>query len=221
MKPRHDHRRFHDRPSLPALAFVAPLLFIPLFVYKKIGSYDFWTSMSIILVVLNGLAIFDRRFRQSIDEDFRSNLSGKMMQGLLSTVFLFIVFVIGNWASRHFLPFAAGNIDAIYSLKGSAPLSRIGLLLVLVIGPGEELFWRGYLQREMANRFGPAAAFIFTAFLYAGIHLASRNFMLTAAALVCGFFWGWLYLRYRSIVLNMVSHTVWDLAVFLLFPFTG
>ena len=32
-------------------------------------------------------------------------------------------------------------------------------------------------------------------------------------------FWGWLYLRFRSPVLNIVSHTLWDLAVFVVFPF--
>ncbi len=55
--------------------------------------------------------------------------------------------------------------------------------------------------------------------LYTAVHLASGNIMLVLAAAVCGVFWGWLYLRYRSPVLNIVSHTLWDLAVFVVFPF--
>ena len=44
--------------------------------------------------------------------------------------------------------------------------------------------------------------------------------MLLLAALVCGVFWGWLYIRFDSILLNAVSHTAWDVAVFLIFPFS-
>ena len=41
-----------------------------------------------------------------------------------------------------------------------------------------------------------------------------------SAALVCGAVWGGLYYRFKSPLLNVVSHTAWDVAVFLLFPFT-
>jgi hypothetical protein len=43
--------------------------------------------------------------------------------------------------------------------------------------------------------------------------------MLVAAAGVCGIFWGWLYLAFRSPILNVVSHTAWDLLVFVVLPF--
>jgi hypothetical protein len=43
--------------------------------------------------------------------------------------------------------------------------------------------------------------------------------MLIVAALVAGLFWGWMYMRYNSMVMNIVSHTVWDIAVFLILPF--
>jgi hypothetical protein len=43
--------------------------------------------------------------------------------------------------------------------------------------------------------------------------------MLILAAAVCGVFWGWLYLRFRSPLLNVVSHAVWDLLVFVILPF--
>jgi membrane protease YdiL (CAAX protease family) len=49
--------------------------------------------------------------------------------------------------------------------------------------------------------------------------VASGNPMIILAAAVCGIFWGGLYLRFRSPVLNAVSHTVWDLLVFVILPF--
>lgn len=42
--------------------------------------------------------------------------------------------------------------------------------------------------------------------------------MLILAAGLCGLFWGFLYVQNGSILLNIVSHTVWDVAIFLLFP---
>jgi membrane protease YdiL (CAAX protease family) len=44
--------------------------------------------------------------------------------------------------------------------------------------------------------------------------------MLILAALIAGLFWGFMYYRYRSLLANVVSHTVWDVAVFLVFPFS-
>ena len=43
--------------------------------------------------------------------------------------------------------------------------------------------------------------------------------MLILAALVAGGFWGLLYLRIGRIAPLIVSHVLWDLAVFLLLPF--
>ena len=45
--------------------------------------------------------------------------------------------------------------------------------------------------------------------------------MLVLAAGVCGLFWGFLYLRTGSLLINLVSHTAWDIAIFLLFPMNG
>ena len=57
--------------------------------------------------------------------------------------------------------------------------------------------------------------------VYAVVHAGSGNPMLVLAAAVCGLFWGYLYLRTDSVLLVAVSHTVWDLAVFVVFPFRG
>ena len=38
------------------------------------------------------------------------------------------------------------------------------------------------------------------------------------AAAVCGLFWGLLYLREGSLVPVMISHALWDVMTFVLFP---
>jgi membrane protease YdiL (CAAX protease family) len=90
--------------------------------------------------------------------------------------------------------------------------------MIFLIGPGEELFWRGFLQRRLQADYGPWYGFLISAAIYSLVHIGSGNPMLVLAAGVCGLFWGFLYLRYRSLLMNMVSHKLWDVAIFLLFP---
>ncbi len=42
--------------------------------------------------------------------------------------------------------------------------------------------------------------------------------MLVLAAAAAGLFWGFLYYRFGSVLLNAVSHTLWDLLIFLILP---
>ena len=196
------------------------LLFCPLFVFRTIGPLDFWWWMSANLLVLIGMAaITDAAFRRSVSDDFRAGILKKIGLGLLSALALYGVFFAGNIMSRKLFAFAGQDIASVYDFKSGVAPARVWLLITLVIGPGEEVFWRGYLQRALALRFGPANGCFLAATLYAGVHLASGNVMLVLAALVCGFVWGWLYLRFGSILLNAVSHTAWDVAVFLVWPF--
>jgi len=90
--------------------------------------------------------------------------------------------------------------------------------MTLVIGPGEELFWRGFLQRIWEGRFGKYSGFLLCVLMYAFVHLGSGNVILVLAAAVCGLFWGGLYLWKKSVLLVAVSHAVWDVLIFLIFP---
>jgi len=50
------------------------------------------------------------------------------------------------------------------------------------------------------------------------VHIWSFNFMLIMSALVCGIFWGLLYKYNKNLVTLIVSHALWDVSVFVLFP---
>ena len=204
---------------MTAILIAAIALFGPLFVYRHIGPFDFWWWMSANLAILIGwAAATDSVFRSSVFKDLRVDLPRKILLGLVSAATLYFIFLAGNIISRNLFPFAARDIAAVYDFKSGVAPARVWILMTLVIGPGEEIFWRGYLQRALALRFGPAAGWLLATALYAGAHAGSGNVMLVLAALVCGLFWGWLYLRFGSITLNAISHTAWDVVVFLLWP---
>ncbi len=200
----------------------ASTLFIVMFVFKQVGGFDFWYWMSSnLLVLLTLVFILDRSNGKELKRDLGEHLLRKVIFGIIAAIALFVVFYVGNILIRLLFEKAGDGIQNVYSFKQQAAPIRIGLLMLLIIGPGEELFWRGYLQRRLGLKFGKMTGFILATFLYTVVHLATGNMVLVLAALICGVFWGWLYMKYKSMTINIISHTVWDIAVFLLLPFTA
>ena len=203
-----------------AAGTAAAILFIALFRLRHLGPLDFWAWLALNIVIVVGLGfLIDRDYVQRLARDARSGLLRKAGLGVASAAVLYAAFAAGRILALRLFPFAAAGIDNVYALKAGVPVLRVVLLIALIIGPGEELFWRGFFQERAGSTTKPAFGFALTAMLYTAVHLASGNIMLVLAAAVCGIFWGWLYMRYRSPVLNMISHTAWDLLVFVAFPF--
>lgn len=212
---------------LPAERLVWPLtllgsaMFVPMFVTQGIGGFDFWWWMSVNLLILVSLSFLtDHAYGTLMREDLSGKVLKKMIIALASVIVLYVVFYAGNLLSRLWFSFAEDQITGVYHFRGEASSMRIVILMALVIGPGEELFWRGFLQRHLSGRYGKVAGFLVAAAIYTGVHLATGNFILVMAALICGLFWGWLYLKYNSMLVNILSHTLWDIAVFVVFPFS-
>jgi CAAX protease family protein len=207
-------------PKLIAVTLLAILMFSPMFVLHGLGKFDFWWWMSTNLVVLISLSLFiDPTYRKFLREDFSTGIPRKILLGLASAVLLYFFFFAGNKLSRLMFDFAGQGISDVYAFKGDAEGIRIGVLMLLVIGPGEEFFWRGFLQRHFQDRLGKWRGFILGTVIYTGVHILTGNLMLIVAALVAGLFWGWMYMKYNSMVMNIVSHTIWDIFVFLILPF--
>jgi len=199
---------------------LAAVLFIALFRFRRIGPIDFWTWLAANIVIVTALAFLaDKGYRARLREDLRSGLLMKVTIGLASAGALYAVFAVGRTVAPLVFPFAASGIRRVYALKAGASALRIALLLGLVIGPGEELFWRGFFQEKAGGTTRPGIGFVLAVMLYTAVHLASGNMMLVIAAAVCAVFWGWLYFAFRSPVLNIVSHTLWDLLAFVFLPF--
>ena len=138
---------------------------------------------------------------------------------ILIAVVLWGVFYVGDKASQWLFDFARPQVDLIYGMKeGNAPW-LIALLLLFIIGPAEELFWRGYVQRTLSSRWSPTAGFLVTTLIYTAIHIPSGNFMLIMAAMVCGIIWGGLYRLFpQHFTAIVLSHALWDVAAFVWFP---
>lgn len=93
------------------------------------------------------------------------------------------------------------------------------IVLILIIVPGEEVFWRGFVQKRLMKLTTVKLSIILSSLLYSSVHFYSGYWMLAFAAFIAGLLWGWLYAWKRSIPLVIVSHLIFDLLMFVLLPF--
>ena len=199
---------------------LALILYTPLFIFKKAGAFDFWNWMALVVcIILTVITLLNPQWPRTCITNCRKRFWQMTGMGIVSALVLYLIFFVGNWLSRLIFPFAANNIHHVYALKSNVSVLRVSLLIGFLIGPAEELIWRAYVQETLSRGTSEIKAVLIATGFYTAIHLGSGNVMLILAAMVCGLFWGGLYMRFRSVWLNVISHTVWDLAVFIFFPF--
>ncbi|MBX5463973.1 MAG: CPBP family intramembrane metalloprotease [Clostridia bacterium] len=198
--------------KLAASWLFAALLWAVMFVWRPL---NFWLLMSLTqgALIAISLAFAGNPF------EHRRPTAGDAVLGAGSAALLYALFALGNLLSRRLLPGAGLQIGAIYAIRHGTPVGLVALLLLLLIGPGEEIFWRGWVQRQLEARLGENRAMLLTVVLYTGIHLSTGNPMLILAALAAGLVWSLMYRLFHRLWPNLISHALWDMAAMALFPF--
>ena len=201
---------------------IAALLWFYMFSPWTGGAPNFWIVMSVSAVILTSCTLAftsDRKALLKVEKPLF-----QLLGGIALAFLLWGIFWVGDKLSALMFNFARPQVDAVYSMKAGLPVPVIAVLLLFLIGPAEELFWRGYVQRTMSRLFqdrkwGADLAFILTAGIYALVHIWSFNFMLVMAALVAGLVWGLIYrICPKALPALIVSHALWDALVFVIFP---
>lgn len=210
-----------DARKLIVAVLVAAFLWFYMFSPWTGGRPNFWLVMSFSAVVLTSLALgFGYRKTSGVKIE-KPGL--QVLGGIVIAFALWGIFWIGDKASAWMFSFARPQVDLVYGMKTGTNPWYIGLLLLLVIGPAEEFFWRGYVQRTMGKLLGgkdpETLALILTTTIYALVHIWSLNFMLVMAALVAGAAWGLIYrLCPKALPALIISHALWDCLVFVVLP---
>ena len=204
----------HRLPTNQQVLFTIVLTFIFWYLTFGVKLLNFWLSMSIAASILTLLSV---RFTGLI-------LKGKditvknLLLGLITAGVLYGVFAVGNYLSQLLFTFAKPEVSSIYGIRQEGQAIIIALVLLFVTSPAEELFWRGFLQRWAMARLGGLRGWLAASFIYAAVHVLSGNFMLTMAALIAGLFWGLVYWRTGSIFVCIISHAIWTVSIFVLWP---
>jgi len=123
------------------------------------------------------------------------------------------VVVVRPWA-----PFGRHSL-AMYRRQGQRSLGWALLLSAALSAPGEEVFWRGFLQPEIASaldgRAGVAAVIAWAAFV--AVNVPSANLAIVAGAAVGGALWCSLGWWSGGALAPLASHALWT-ALMLTFP---
>ncbi len=190
---------------------VALLLFANTFVFS---TREFWIAMASGALVLAALAAIIRGTDLYRERDEFVDV----VLGVGSFIFLYAAFWIGDKLVRAVIPGGGAQIGSVYGLGQQLPLLVIAVLLVFVIAPGEELYWRGLVQWGVTARWGAGPGILAGWLLYAVAHLASGSLVVVLAAFVAGFVWALLYAVRDRLLPVVVSHVLFDLFVFVLAP---
>lgn len=146
--------------------------------------------------------------------------SGAIAVGVVAGVALYVAtrlfFVIaGRWR-----PLREQSI-AMYRKQGTLSLPVVLVLSLAVSVPGEELFWRGLFQSNVASGGSRAMAAGLALAVYVAANAASLSVPIALAALVGGGAWALLALWTGGVAASLLCHAVWTGLMLLRPPAAG
>jgi CAAX protease family protein len=195
-----------------ALLLTIPAAFLLFYFSFVIPWGVFWIKIALsasVLAITAGIMIPYSKDRFKIHHLFT---------GLGSAILLYAVFYLGNIILPLIIPGSGEGISNVYNMKGDFSPLAIALLLLFVTSPAEEFFWRGFLQKTLSSILGKWKGFILATLCYSAVHIFTLNIPLILAALTAGTAWGLLYMIEKNVIPVIISHALWTVLVFLIFP---
>jgi membrane protease YdiL (CAAX protease family) len=195
--------------------FIAAVLWTVMFSPWTAPYVNFWVMMTLSGMTLT---VYSTLASPGWWKDVNLDMINVIM-GVVLAAALWGVFWLGEFFSTMLFDFARPQVDMIYGMKEGENPWVLTALMLFIIGPAEEIFWRAYLQKNLSSRWNPNIGFVVTTILYSIVHLSKFNFMLIMAAMVAGFVWGLAYRLFpEKLGAIILSHALWDCAVFIWFP---
>lgn len=175
----------------------------------------FWYAMSTSTFLLTLYSLLNQK--DKLKSLFKFEIKYVWI-GIIHAVLLYLLSRFGMWLLMYLFDWAAPQIEAIYQTRNQANPYLIGSLLVFLIAPAEEIFWRGFIQDKFIQKYGLKIGTLIGIFLYVFVHIWAFNPLLLLAALVLGVHWSIMYSKFGSIVPGIISHSIWDCLIFVVLP---
>ncbi len=175
------------------------LAFILLYVGFSWQPLDFWVLFPCSLFILT---IWSWLFEQ---HNLRLPPITMLLAATLCGIVLYSLFAFGKWFVLVTDMPLLTELESLYRLVKPTETIHYSWLFLIII-PGEEWFWRGFIVKRLSTYFTNDQAAIVGTLLYAGAHFATGSMLLVLAALTAGFVWSLLYLRTNNIGVPIVSH---------------
>ncbi|WP_251553820.1 CPBP family intramembrane glutamic endopeptidase [Neobacillus muris] len=171
----------------------------------------FWYIFSGSILILIAYAMY----QSEVDDQL--SFFRYFLYGIVSGLLLFFIFWLGIKMMHTIQLPITKEIRQLY--KWYAPsIFWEYLALILVAAPGEELFWRGFIQKRLLRYIKPVWGILLGSLLYTSVHLYSGSILLMLASFLSGLAWGFLYYWKKSMPLTIVSHIIFDIMIFIILP---
>ena len=191
---------------------VLPLLLAFLFYWLTFTNEKvFWYFYSFTTLFLAAIAFYVGEIKDELKTI--PFLGYGLLFGGLSYLFVFLAYKLVE-----VLPFLSTK-GARTFLEDFGPNSLWHfILLFIIIVPGEELFWRGFLQSHLKNLVSPIYAIVICAVLYGATFLFSGFYLGSIIFTVLGAAFGILYEWKKSMPLIIVAHITLLVLFFIILP---
>lgn len=193
-----------------AVAFVAAWTLAAL-AARPLGP---WPTMGAAALVLGTLCLVagGPRLRHALRPRRVPLLAGSLL-GIVGVVVTHLAYP----PAAALVPYVLDSTTLLYAAFRVPPLAVASLALVPVV-VGEELVWRGVVQRAAVDRVGPVAGIAVAASLYAAATLPFGSPLLALVALASGLAWGVVRGATGSLAAPIVAHLVWNAGIFVWLP---
>jgi len=175
----------------------------------------FWYLYTAAMLFCMSFAIANNKNNYTIEQ----SLTNKIIYGVISGLVLYAIFFLGNlFIDWLHLSDLAKDVNKLYKILSPNTFWHYLVLFVIII-PGEEIFWRGYVQKKLSEHgLQSSLVIILSTILYTLPMLYSQNLALVVAGAAAGLMWAILYQRRNSVALVIVSHIIFNLMLLVILP---
>lgn len=212
--------------ALTVCAFVAlvllfvPVLFAPVSPAEQLLLAFSFPELGFAAVALLFLVVIgeDRTF---VDFDRPTSSDIRIVVGL--TIALVLLNLGVHWLFARAGFETTSQFSAPPGVDAMVVLAGLSLIFILIVGPSEELFFRGVVQRYLAGSLTRRGAYAWTSVLFAGFHLPGvtgaggglpQYALVGGVLLVVSWALGWVYDRTRNILVPALVHGLYNTLVF-------
>ncbi len=93
------------------------------------------------------------------------------------------------------------------------------IILIISTGLAEEILFRGIIQKNAENVFGAAIGLLYTSLLFTALHIGWNSFYDLIFVFSVAIFYGYVFLKSKSIIGITLSHGISNTFLFLIVPF--
>lgn len=200
--------------KIPITQLIIPLIFAYAFTWLTFSNVKvFWYFYAFTTLFLMSLAYYSAKIEDELNTFHYLILS--IAFGALTYALLFIGYKLIDLT-----PFmSTKSINSFIHKFGPSSIWHY-LLLLFIIAPGEEIFWRGFIQQQLKKYLPPVFAITVAAALFSMSFAISGFWLGVLAAFIVSLVFGFLYEWKKSMPLIILAHITMLILLFLVIPFT-